>query len=1082
MNIPIEKFQQSFLRIKDHGTERSFYPALTNFLQELAELEKSKDIFATAEESAKAVAGGVGFPDVTVRRKDRLVGWVEVKLPEDSLDSPKFNKQFEKYKDALENILFTNFKQWQLWQWGDEGKPVKIKEIIFDVANFTTGEEQNLIDILHQFFSGKAYEARTTKQLALALAKKTKLLSNQVEEAFKDADETSDLVKLKETFEKTLIQNIEPHQFANMVAETVAYSLFLASLEHTKRGKSDVLTLTTAMDYLPASVPILADLYSLIKKVSQVIPNIHQATTALIDQLNAAEMAKIELKLREHKVGEDPVIHFYEPFLNEYDPKEREARGVYYTPKPVVDYIVRSVDFILKEKFGKEKGLADESVHLLDPATGTGTFLMSAIQQIHSAVQKQNNTLGPEMVTKEFNRVVVDHILKHFYGFELLVAPYAIAHLKLTLLLEDLGFDFEMAKGDGDKDRLKVYLANTLDDPNAYQKQAKATTDFGSIAFPSIAEESEAARKVKKDAPILAIIGNPPYSGVSANKGEWINKLIEDYKYIDGKHFGEKKHWLQDDYVKFIRFAQWKIADIGHGILSFITNHNFLDNPTFRGMRYNLLNYFDEIYILNLHGSSVKNEKAPDGTKDENVFPIQTGVVISFFIKNERKIAKNIFYSELFGLKENKFEFLLTHEVNNTEWTEIEPNAPHYIFKVVHHEDDYNQINSVKDVFDSCNTGIQSSRDQLVYGFERKDLLKKLDYFFNLNNSDDTIRVRFFSSGKRSGKYLKGDTRGWLLSEARKKKIDYNNEIIKIQFRAFDNRYLIYNKELLDWPRQDIMKHFLNKNNLGLTLHRNIQNQKNNHFFVTSLLCDMHNLDSAIGSYIFPLYLYSDSTQSNLFGKLNKKVNFSEKFTKECSQKLGISFISDGRGDLEKTFGPEDVFYYTYAIFHCPTYRIRYAEQLKIDFPRLPLTSNKELFKKLVAKGNELVNLHLLGENPFDQSKTIFDDSDKWGISLGGEKPESLEDWKVTEVKYSAKDRRVYVNPGQYFEGVEKEVWEFMIGGYQVCEKWLKDRKKAERSLSLDDLKHYMKIVASLRETIRIMKEIDQLISNWPLL
>lgn len=1081
MNISIEKFQQSFLRIKDHGTERSFYPALTNFIQDIAASEKFKDIFATAEESAKAVAGGVGFPDVTVRRKDRLVGWVEVKLPEDSLDSPKFNKQFEKYKDALENILFTNFKQWQLWQWGDEGKPVKIKEIVFDVANFTTGEEQNLIDILHQFFSGKAYEARTTKQLALALAKKTKLLSNQVEEAFMDADETSDLVKLKETFEKTLIQNIEPHQFANMVAETVAYSLFLASLEHTKRGKTDVLTLTTAMDYLPASVPILADLYSLIKKVSQVIPNIHQATTALIDQLNAAEMAKIELKLREHKVGEDPVIHFYEPFLNEYDPKEREARGVYYTPKPVVDYIVRSVDFILKEKFGKEKGLADESVHLLDPATGTGTFLMSAIQQIHSAVQKQNNTLGQEMVTKEFNRVVVNHILKHFYGFELLVAPYAIAHLKLTLLLEDLGFDFAMAKDDGDKgnNRLKVYLANTLDDPNAHAKQGRAETNFGSIAFPSIAEESEAARKIKKDAPIIAIIGNPPYSGNSQNTGAWIQGLLKDAYYnIDGVSLGEKNpKWLQDDYVKFIRFAEWKIQKEGQGVIGMITNHGYIDNPTFRGMRHHLIETFDEIYILNLHGNNLKKEKAPDGSKDENVFNIQVGTAICFFVKFSSPLEKkHIHFAELWGTKASKFGTLLESEFEDIKWEKINPQADSFVFNDKLADPSYTNYVKITDIFNLNGVGITTARDNFVIGFEKNKILANAEAFKDSTDDDETTCIKLGIPIKKQ----------WNIGNSRrliKKEKDLGVFIRPISYRPFDNRYIFYHDSLIWRMVKKIMLN-MEKPNLALLCKRQSK-QTFSYIFVSNLICESCVFESAYANNsVLPLYVYSDENfkQAALLGdKEKRKSNLSPEIVNDFSEKLGLKFISSGRGDLEKTFGPEDVFYYAYAIFHSPTYRTRYTEQLKIDFPRLPLTSNKELFKKLIAKGNELVSLHLLGENPLDKSKTIFDDSDKWQVSLGGEKTESLEDWKVTEVKYSAKDRRVYVNPGQYFEGVEKEIWEFMVGGYQVCEKWLKDRKKAERCLSLDDLKHYMKIIVSLRETIRIMKEIDQLIPNWPL-
>ena len=525
MNPSLEKFRQNILRIKDNATERSYYKEISNFIVEFSEREGVKDITATPEESSIVVSREIGFPDITIRQKNRLVGWIEVKLPKDGLNDEKFYNQFKRYKDSLENILFTNLREWQLWQWDVNGDAKKEFELIFDIENYAIGEEEKLFNLLSKFFEGKPHEARTPKQLALALAKKTRLLSKQVEESFDESDAESDLRKLKETFERTLIQDISVHQFANMIAETMAYSLFLAALEHSNRGNDTELTLTNAIDYLPTNVPILADLYSLIRKVSGVMPTIHKATQLLVDQLNASEIKRIHQKLIEHKPGEDPVIQFYEPFLKEYDPKEREARGVYYTPKPVVDYMVKSVDWILRNRFEKEKGLADGSVHLLDPATGTGTFLMSAIQEIYANIKKENSSLGDEMVQREFNSIVLSHILKHFYGFELLIAPYAIAHLKLTLEVERLGFNFANIK-DGN-DRFKVYLANTLDDPNKPPQNL-----FG---FNSIPKESEKAREVKRNAPIIAIIGNPPYSGISMNMGPTMRELVERYKYIDGK-------------------------------------------------------------------------------------------------------------------------------------------------------------------------------------------------------------------------------------------------------------------------------------------------------------------------------------------------------------------------------------------------------------------------------------------------------------------------------------------------------------------------------------------------------------------
>ena len=435
MNILIEQTKQKIARIKDTATERSYYPLLCEFFEGFAKSDaiKLREAHATPEETTTQYEKKVGFPDITIRNKNELVGWIEVKTPEENLGADKFREQFTKYRESLENIIFTNLREWQLWQWEDgESKQVG-KTIVFDLTTPNGASAEDFEQLLIRFFEGRVYQTRTPKQLALALAKKTRLLSKQVEEALETADEKSDLWKLKETFEKTLIQDISSHQFANMVAETMAYSLFLSALEHERRGNGNELTLTNAIDYLPTNVPILADLYDLIKKVASAIPNIYESAQLLVDQLNASEIDRIRQKLVEHKPGEDPVIQFYEPFLAEYDPKEREARGVYYTPKPVVDYIVRSVDWILRNKFGKEKGLADESVNLLDPATGTGTFLMSAIQEIYWNTKKANESLGDEMVSCEFNKIVLNHILKHFYGFELLIAPYAVAHLKLTL-------------------------------------------------------------------------------------------------------------------------------------------------------------------------------------------------------------------------------------------------------------------------------------------------------------------------------------------------------------------------------------------------------------------------------------------------------------------------------------------------------------------------------------------------------------------------------------------------------------------------------------------------------------------------
>ncbi|KKU25425.1 MAG: hypothetical protein UX37_C0023G0015 [Microgenomates group bacterium GW2011_GWA2_46_16] len=1111
----IELLKQKIAKIKDTATERSYYPLLCAFFEEYAKSNalKLRNPQATPEETSTQYEHRIGFPDITIRNGNDLIGWIEVKIPQENINAEKFQEQFSRYKESLENIIFTNLREWQLWQW-EEGEAKKMADTSFDLTDINNASSEEFEGFLIKFFEGRAYQTRTPKQLALALAKKTRLLSQQVEEALDKSKEDSDLQKLKETFEKTLIQDVSEHQFANMVAETMAYSLFLAALEHSRRGNGTELTLTNAIDYLPTNVPILADLYGLVKKVASTIPTIYEATRLLVDQLNASEIERIHQKLVEHKPGEDPVIQFYEPFLKEYDPKEREARGVYYTPKPIVDYIVKSVDWILRNKFNKAKGLAEESVYLLDPATGTGTFLMSAIQEIHGNIKKENDSLGDEMVAREFNRVVLSHILKHFYGFELLIAPYAIAHLKLTLEVERLGFDFVNTKDDADKDndRFKVYLANTLDDPN--KPPAKL---FG---FDSIPQESESAREVKKNVPILAIVGNPPYSNFGRmNRGEWILNLLKDYK----KGLKERKINIDDDFIKFIRFAQWKLEQTGQGIFAMITSNTFIDGITHRQMRRSLMDTFDEIYIYNLHGNSRKGEIAPDGGKDENVFNIQQGVSINIFVKFSEKQKETIVkYCDLWGLRGYKFQTLLEESgwgLNATQWKTLSPKDPNWFFveKDTTVDEEYEKYEKLVEVFPYYNSAIQTKRDALTIQFDESKVQEVIEDFNKLSVKE--IRAEY---------NLPADGRDWTIRTAKEDLRKNHPKIVDVLYRPFDIRKTIFTgktKGFIAYPRTEIMLNFLDKDNLGLFTKRQMQGVSWSYISPTKNIAEsaMH-FSTPSNPHLFPLYIYNESSQSNLLGQENRQPNLSSEFIKTFSKKLGLEFDLNlqqriqreneesehdevaGRGKKYSSirwdeyahtkregeqavksrpsddyFGPEDIFYYAYAIFHSPTYRSRYAEQLKIDFPRLPLTGDKKLFAQLVRFGNKLVNLHLLGENPFDKSKTIFDEPEKWGIKIGGAKPENLTDWKVADVHYNEKDKRVYVNKGQYFEGVEKEVWEFMIGGYQVCEKWLKDRKKAERSLSTDDIKHYMKMVVAIRETIRLMADIDYTIRKWPI-
>jgi predicted helicase len=1075
MNEFVKQIKIKIANIKDIATERSYYPALCNFFEEVADSDfiKFKDVSVTVEETTTQYEGKVGFPDLTIRNKNQLIGWVEVKIPEESISAKKFGDQFSKYKDSLENIIFTNLREWQLWQWKDgESKQIG-NTILFDLTEKNESSFEDIKQFLIKFFEGRAYPSKTPKQLALILAKKTRFLSKQVEEAMDREDSDLALWDLRKTFEKTLIQDISTHQFSNMVAETMAYSLFLSSLEHERRGNVNELTLTSAIDYLPTNVPILADLYELIKKIATSVPSIYEATKLLVDQLNASEISKIRQKLVEHRPEEDPVVQFYEPFLTEYDPTERKARGVYYTPKPIVDYIVRSVDSLLKNKFGKEKGLADESVNILDPATGTGTFLMSAIQVIHESVEKKNLPLGEEMVAREFNKIVLNHILKHFYGFELLIAPYAIAHLKLTLEIERLGFNFKLTKNDYDNgnDRFKVYLANTLDDPNKNPQSL--------YGFDSIPDESRKAQEIKRDSPIIAIIGNPPYSNFGQmNRNDWILGLLEDYK----KGLNEKKLNLDDDFIKFIRFAQWKLNKTGQGIFAMITSNTFIDGITHRQMRRSLMDNFNEIYIYNLHGGSRKGEVAPNDVKDENVFKIQQGVSINIFVKLPGKHKECLVkYCDLWGTQKEKFNTLFSETFNKTFWKVLSPKEPNWYFvpKDLSVESEYEKYEKLTDVFPYYNSAIQTKRDALTIQFDKNDLLKIIDDFKNLG--EEEIRNKYG---------LPEDGRDWTIKSAKDDLKNNSPEIIDILYRPFDLRKTLFTgktKGFIAYPRTDLMRNFIKKDNIGLFTKRQMQGEHWSYISATKDIAESAiHFSTPSNPHLFPLYIYSE-LNGDLFDSIEgmRRPNISLIIGNKIAKNINENYYPDGTNHKKQTkntdVNPEKIFYYAYAIFHSPTYRSRYIEQLRSDFPRLPITSNKELFNKLSLFGNELLNLHLLGENPLDLSKTILDETSKWNVKIGGYCPKGLKDWQVNEARYEEKEKRIYINNGQYFEGVEKVVWEFIIGGYQVCERWLNYRKKAVRILSTEDLKQYMKIIVALRETIRIMNEIDKVIPSWPM-
>ena len=1007
-----------------------------------------------------------GAPDFIVTRGSTTIGYVEAKDVGKSLDEAERSEQLQRYRDSLTNLILTDYLEFRWYVDGERrlsarlGTPTRDRKVRHDKAGI-----QAVTWLFDDFLSHQAKPVGTPKELAQRMARLAHMIRDLIIAAFEKEPESGSLHTQFVAFRDNLIPDLSPEQFADIYAQTIAYGLFAACCN---QPAGQGLTRQNAAYLLPKTNPFLRKLFNHIAG-----PDLDDRIAWLVDDLaQLLAQADMEAVLRDfgkRTAKEDPVVHFYETFLAAHDPKLREMRGVYYTPEPVVSYIVRSIDHLLKTHFDKPQGLADPGVFILDPAVGTATFLYMAINEIHDVLLSQGQA-------GLWNDYVAEKLLPRIFGFELLMAPYAMAHLKLGLLIKETGYQFEKEQ------RLGIYLTNTLEE--AFKKP-EILAGFNEY----IVEEANAAAEIKKDKPIMVVLGNPPYQGISANASirevinhktgkkrkepTWIGNLIEDYKVVDGKPLGERKHWLQDDYVKFIRFGQWRIEKTEQGILGFITNHAYLDNPTFRGMRQSLMNTFTDIYILNLHGSSRRGKEAPANINDENVFDIQQGVAIGLFVKEQGKTSPaTVHYADLWGLRGDwpnpqqgtKYYTLAETDITSTDWDKLQPNSPFYFFVRRNEEfrPEYEQGWKITDAFPIHSVGIVTARDRLTIRWAPSEVWDTILDFSSLPSEEARDK---YNLGK--------DVRDWKVSLAQRdlQRTGLHRElVVPILYRPFDIRYTYYtghSRGFIGQPLPGVMRHMLAGKNMALITSRLTKGETYQHTLVSKTISEVILLSpkTSNNAFVFPLYLYPSEQEiaGGLYQPKEQRPNLKPEFIKAFSDKLGLNFVEDGKGDLQETFGPEDIFNYAYAVFHSPTYRSRYAEFLKIDFPTLPLTSNKELFKTLVAKGAELVALHLMEPPKLNSLITKYPI-----VGLN----------QVETVRYDEANRRVYINKAQYFEGVSPGVWNFHIGGYQVCQKWLKDRKG--RILSYDELTHYQKIIVALRETIRLMKEIDQLIPGWP--
>ncbi|MBG0745810.1 MAG: N-6 DNA methylase [Planktothrix agardhii KL2] len=1051
----IEKYIQNINKRYQLGnaTEHTFRGDLQQLIENLV-----PTISATNEPKRQSC----GAPDYILTKKDIPVGFIEAKdIGDKDLKGAKKTgnkEQFDRYKASLNNLIFTDYLDFHLYRDGEFITKIAIGEVTETGIKSLPENFLTFTNLIKDFCTHIGQTIKSPKKLAEMMAGKARLLSGVIEKALMSDEINQENSTLKDqmgAFKKILIHDITPKEFADVYAQTIAYGMFAARLHDPIL---ETFSRQKAAELIPKSNPFLRKLFGYIAG-----PDIDDRIKWIVDNLVeiflACNVGEILKNYGKSTKMEDPIIHFYETFLSEYDPKLRKARGVWYTPAPVVNFIVRAVDDILKTEFDLPQGLADNSktkikvdvqgkqveqevhkVQILDPAAGTGTFLAEVIKHIH------NKFVGQQGIWSNY---VETHLLPRLNGFELLMASYAMAHLQLDLLLTETGYKTTTNQ------RFRVYLTNSLEEKHP---------DTGTLFASWLSAEANEANYIKRDTPVMCVIGNPPYSGISSNNGEWINKLIEDYKYIDGVHFNERKHWLNDDYVKFLRYGQHFIEKNGSGVLAFINPHGFLDNPTFRGMRWNLLKTYDKIYTIDLHGNSKKKETAPDGNADVNVFDIMQGVSINIFVKTGKKKANElgkVFHFDLYGKREMKYDFLSDSSLKSVNFQELKPEKPFLFFVPKNNKGskEYEKGFRVDELFSVNVTGVVTARDSFVIDFQKPILKKRMEEFSDINFTDDSIRRKFFGN-KKEGKYLAGDSRGWKMVEARKtiQSFNHNDIIQKIAYRLFDDRYIYYHSSMVDWGREKFMYHFINKDNVGIDLCRQLVTDEYSHIFVTNKIVD----DSFVSNksrergYVFPLYLYPDNPEQQIIIQTAERIpNLNTEIIKQIAEKLGLTFTNE-KETTENTFAPIDILDYIYAVLHSLTYREKYKEFLKIDFPRVPYPKDQNTFWQLIKLGEEIRQIHLLESPTVEKYITQY--------PIDG-------DNIVTKPKYQ--DGKVYINNTQYFNFVPEIAWNFYIGGYQPAQKWLKDRK--DRKLEIEDIFHYQKIIVALTETDRLMKEIDKI-------
>jgi len=996
-------------------------------------LESMLDNVLVTNEPARIECGA---PDYILTKKGVPVGYMEAKDIGEPLKGKKHKEQFERYKESLPNLIITDYLDFHLYREGEFVTSISIAERDNGSIESKPEKFNEFKDLVNDFATHTAQTITSSSKLSKMMAGKARLLSTIIENAL-NSDQEDDSVanntlrEQLEAFQNVLIHDIDAKEFADIYAQTIAYGMFAARLHDPTL---DSFSRQEAAQLIPKTNPFLRKLFQYIAGYD-LDERIDWVVDALADIFRATDVSALLKDFGKATQQNDPIIHFYETFLAEFDPDLRKSRGVWYTPEPVVNFIVRAVDDILEDEFDLSEGLADTSktnvkvkvpthdkrhknnmvkeerevhrVQILDPAAGTGTFLAEAIKQIHSKFEGQKG-IWPSYVE--------NHLIPRLNGFELLMASYAMAHLKLDMLLKETGYNREADQ------RFKVYLTNSLEEHHP---------DTGTLFASWLSEEANQANHVKRDTPVMVVMGNPPYNRTSRNSNEFASKLVEPYKNINERNLVP----LEDDYVKFISYAQFLIDKNGEGVVAYISNNSFIEGITHRAMRESLEESFDEIYVINLHGNSIKGETTPDGKPDENVFDIQQGVSINIFVKKEDKDSSSrINYFDLYGKRNKKYNFLLDNDLESIDWELIQNESQAPWVPLDQSKFEYNDYLDLVNLFKEHTPCIRTHNDKQLISFNK----------YNSDFSEDYLH------------------------------------------KPFDVKYVNYDPDQIGRSRMKVMKHILDKPNIGIIFQRGYPSDFPHTPFITKVLSDQGATrpGTTSTSNFAPIYLYPENKdQQTIADEAKRKPNLNLEIVQEIAGSLGLTFTPE-KEDAEGTFAPIDLLDYIYGVLHSRTYRETYKEFLKIDFPRVPSPTDPERFWHLVELGGELRQIHLLEHPIVNDFITTYpvEGSNEITKRLTKTKPGFiLNKEEDNEPTHTSDDHRypgerlgrIQINNEQYFGRVPEKAWNFYIGGYQPAEKWLKARR--DRELSFEEIQHYQKIIVALMETDRLMGEIDEI-------